>query len=85
MQPQKHDLRSHNTLEPCRARIVPISDSQVVPTNNKEYQRSPVIRRKTVASSGAKAVARAQPMNNVFPGFILPSVLFQQSSTDCVD
>ena len=85
MQPQKHDLQPHNTLEPCRARIVPISDSQVVPTNNKEYERSPVIRGKTAASSGAKPVARAQPMNNMFPGCILPSVLLQQSSTDCID
>ena len=54
----KNDRQPHNTLEPCRgARIVPTSDSQVVPTN-KEYQRSPMVRGETVfiAFSGAKAV-----------------------------
>ena len=51
MQPQKTDLQPHNPLEPCRASIVPTSDSQVVPTNNKVYQRSPVVRGETTAFS----------------------------------
>ena len=56
MQPQKTDLQSHNPLELCKASIVPTSDSQVVPTNNKVYQRSPVIREETAAFSGANPV-----------------------------
>ena len=58
MQPQKTDVQPRKTLEPCKARIVPTSYSQVVPTNNKEFQRSspPVIRGETSAFSGAKPV-----------------------------
>ena len=62
----------HNPLDPCRARIVPTFGSPMVPTNNKEDQRSPVIRGETAASSasGAKPGARAQPIS-VLIGFIL--------------
>ena len=65
---QKNDLQPHNPLEPCRARMVSTSGSQMLPTNNKEDQRSTVIRGETTATSGAKPAARAQPI-----GFFLLS------------
>ena len=78
MQPQKNDLQPHiyNPLEPYRARIAPTSGSPMVSTNNKEDQRSPVIKGETAAASGAKPEAGAQSMS-VLPGFILLSVLLQ--------
>ena len=47
-----------------------MSGSSMVPTNNKEDERSPVVRRKTAAAFGAMSAARAQPMS-ALPGFIL--------------
>ena len=49
----------------------------MVPTRNKEDERSPVIRGEPAASSGAKSAARAQPVS-ALPGFVLLSVLLQQ-------
>ena len=57
MQPQKNGLKPHNPVEPCRARIVPTSDSQVVPTNNEED-----LGQTAGASDGAKPEARAPSM-----------------------
>ena len=71
MQPQKNELQLDNPLEPCRAIIVRTSGTQVVPNSNKQYQRTPVIRGETAAASGAKPVAKAQPMS-VLPGYTLP-------------
>ena len=60
--------RMYSPLHPCRARMVTTSSGPMVPTNNKEKQRSPVLRGKTAASSGAKPAATGQPMS-VLPGF----------------
>ena len=79
MQLSKYGLQPHiySPLETCIAKIVPRSGSLMVPTSNKEDERSPVIRGETAASSGAKSAARAQPMG-ALPGFVLLSVLLQQ-------
>ena len=76
MQSQKNDLQlyNYNHLEPCLARIIPTSGSPMVPTNNKENKRSPVIRGETAADFGAKSAAKAQPVR-ALPGFIRMSVL----------
>ena len=79
MQLSKYDLLPHiyNPLETYIAKIVPTSGSPMVPTSNKEDERSPVIGGETAAASGAKSAARAQPMS-ALPGFVLLSVLLQQ-------
>ena len=78
MQSLKNDLQSHiyNPLEPCIARIVPTSGSPMVPTNNKEYERSLVIRGESATTSATKPASGAQPMS-ALPGFLLLSVLLQ--------
>ena len=74
----KHDVQPdiYNPHEPCRARIVPTSGSPMVPNNNKEDQRPPVVIGETAAASGAKPAARVQPMS-VLLGVILKTVLLQ--------
>ena len=78
MQLQKNDLQPpiYNPLEPYRARIVPTTGSLIVNINNKEDERSLVIRGETTAASGAKPSVRAQLMS-VLPGFIFMSTLLQ--------
>ena len=71
-----HKITTCNLLEPCVARIVLTSGSPMVPTNNEEDERSPVIRGRTVPTLGAKPAARVQPMS-AFLGFLLLSVLLQ--------
>ena len=66
----------YNPLEPYRARIVPTTGSLIVNINNKEDERSLVIRGETTAASGAKPSVRAQLMS-VLPGFIFMSTLLQ--------
>ena len=75
MQPQKNDLQPYiiyNPFEPCIARITPTSGNPMVPANNKEDKRSPVIRGETAAISGAKPAARTQPIT-ALPGLLLLS------------
>ena len=66
---KKNDLLPHiyNFLETCRARIVLMSSSTMVFPYNEKDQRSPVVRGETVAASGAKPAASAQP-RGVLPG-----------------
>ena len=56
----------------------------MIPINNKENQRSPVIRGETVTAFVVKSGARAQPMN-VPPEFIQLLVMLQENSTGCID
>ena len=53
-----------------------MSSSTMVFPNNEKYQRSPVVRGETVAASGAKPAASAQP-TGVTRGVILLSFLLQ--------